>query len=271
LAIFLGAGASIGAKNTEGRDLPTAYELRNELWLTLKHDKTKPFNPAHLKLMTLEHAAGIIETQTYRLPISEFLVKRFKCEKPLWQHVALPYLNPRSLFTTNYDELIELGYKHYVKQLDIIRNDRTPMPDRTVLYKPHGSISHANQKVGQGGLVITQLDYLEMIADYRDMLGKAMTGFGQNCVLIIGYSFGDMDIGAELFTIRKQRADIPWYAVFPRNDPQVRAMYSKRWQIEQINATFEEFWEELDNEIDFLPNNLKHSKKNALTTAGTIQ
>jgi hypothetical protein len=61
-------------------------------------------------------------------------------------------------------------YKHQPNQLDVICRDRTPVPGQSVLYKPHGSLSHANQPVGKGGLVITQFDYLEMISDYREML-----------------------------------------------------------------------------------------------------
>jgi hypothetical protein len=61
-------------------------------------------------------------------------------------------------------------YKHQPNQLDVICRDRAPVPGQSVLYKPHGSLSHANQPVGKGGLVITQFDYLEMISDYREML-----------------------------------------------------------------------------------------------------
>jgi len=272
LVVFVGAGASIGAKNAAGRPLPSAYELRNELWITFKlNDTTKPFDPADLRLMTLEHAAAIIEAKTGRTVLSEYLVERFRCDRALWQHVALPYLQPRSLFTTNYDELVEIGYKSHIDQIDIVCNARVPMPDQIVLFKPHGSLSHANQPVGQGGLVITQFDYLQMISQYRSMLGRSMTSFGRTCVLIIGYSFGDMDIGAELYSLRNQSADIPWYAVFPRNDPLVRRMYSRRFKIEQINRTFEQFLAELDARVNFLPDALKHERIGQLRAAGRIQ
>ena len=63
---------------------------------------------------------------------------------------------------------------------------------------------------GVSGLVITQFDYFEMIADYRSMLRSAMTGFDNSCVLVVGYSFGDMEIGAQLYSMRKQNSGIPW-------------------------------------------------------------
>lgn len=271
VVVFLGAGASIGARNTEGEPLPTAYQLRNDLWRKFKAGPDPSFNPSDLGLMSLEHAAAIIETRTHRTILGEYLIKRFTVPLPLWQHIALPYLTPKSLFTTNYDELVEQGYHAARSQLDVICERRMPVPGRTALYKPHGSLTHANQKIGSGGLVITQFDYLEMLSEYRDMLRMAMSDFHATCVLIVGYSFGDMDIGSELYALRKRNADIPWYAVFPRNDPQVRKMYADRFHIDQINATFEEFLGALDDKISFVPTQLKLCEKARLQSEGVIQ
>jgi hypothetical protein len=271
LTVLLGAGASMGALNARNEQLLNAYELRNELWLRFKHDGKSTFSPADLKLMSLEHAAAIVEAKTGRTPMSEFLVERFTCELPLWQHLALPYLDPKSIFTTNYDELVELGYKAAPPLLDVICDGRSPMPGRTALYKPHGSLTHANQPVGKGGLVITQFDYFEMISEYRKMVRHAMGGFGSSCVVLIGYSFGDMDIGSELFAIRQGNKGIPWYAVFPRDDRQVRKMYSDRFNINQINMTFEQFMVRLDERVGFLPAAAKWENLATLRTAGRIQ
>ncbi|MBX3500032.1 MAG: SIR2 family protein [Alphaproteobacteria bacterium] len=272
LVVFLGAGASIGAKNIHGEPLMSAYELRNQLWQTYKHNiQQGPFDPRNLRLMGLEHATAIIEAKTGRQILNETLVRSFSCEKPLWQHIVLPYLRPVSIFTTNYDELVEIGYKNHPGLLDMICYDRHPIPGRRILYKPHGSLSHVGQPIGKGGLVITQFDYLEMISDYREMLRSAMNDFRRTCVIIVGYSFGDMDIGAELYQLRKQSAGIPWYAIFPRSDPEVKKMYSKRFSIEQIDRTFEDFLRDLDEHVDFIPKEHKHERIAALQAAGLIQ
>lgn len=273
IVVFLGAGASIGAKNLAGLPLPNAYELRNSLWRTFKvADSAATFDPAELRLMSLEHAAAIIEAKVGRDALAKYLSEAFLCDRPLWQHLVLPFLKPSSLFTTNYDELVELAYKHHrTIPFDIVCRGRTPVTGRTVLYKPHGTLTHANQPTGAGGLVITQFDYFEMIANYRQMLQQAMGGFNTACVLIAGYSFGDMDIGAELFSIRQQNSGIPWYTIFPRNDPQVRKMYSKRFSIEQINATLEDFLSELDSRVNFIPADMKFARKEELRTTGAIQ
>lgn len=271
LVLFLGAGASIGAKNTAGDPLPSAYALRNDLWQRFKQPPGTILDPADLRLMSLEHASAIIEQKVGRDAIADFLMNTFQCDHPLWSHVALPYLKPKAIFTTNYDQLIELGYKHSAFLPDVICDNRVPVHGQLPLYKPHGSLSHGNQPVGQGGLVITQFDYFGMIANYRSMLEKTINTFGRSCVLIIGYSFGDMDIGSELYRLRTQTAGTPWYTVFPRADPQVRGMYNSRLGIRQIARTFEDFVADLDVRVDFIPDKFKHDKLSAMRTSGIIQ
>lgn len=271
IVLFLGAGASIGAVNADGKALPNAYELRNALWEEFKADRTRPFDPSELRLMSLEHAAAIVETSAGRKEVNDFLVSRFTCEKPMWQHLVLPHLQPLSIFTTNYDEMVELGYKHHGPVPDIICDGQHPPQGRTAIYKPHGSLGQSQRPVGQGGLVITQFDYFSMISQYREMLRTSLSTLGEACVVIAGYSFSDMDIGAELYALRQQNAGTPWYAVFPRTDPQVRHMYSQRLNIRQIGMTLEGFLSELDKRVNFIPAHHKLRKRTYLRSKNIIQ
>jgi hypothetical protein len=270
IVVFLGAGASMGALNTSQLELPNAYSLRNELWRAFKNGG-RNFDPADLGLMSLEHASGIIETSSGRKALNDHLLRTFSCDAPLWHHVALPYLKPSSIFTTNYDELVELGYKCHSDVPDVICEDRSPVPGRVALFKPHGSLGNSLQPIGKGGLVITQFDYFEMISEYRRMLSRSTTSFGESCVVIAGYSFGDMDIGAELFSIRKRNNGTPWYAIFPRRDAQVRDMYANRLNIRQIACTLADFLKELDKRVNFIDPKHKHGRIGPMRKAGLIQ
>jgi hypothetical protein len=104
LTIFLGAGASVGARNKAGHHLPTAYELRNGIWRHFLCDAAtrQDFDPLHLKSMSLEHAAAIAEARSYREAVIKYVVNTFECTKPLWQHAVLPFLRPKAVFTVNY-------------------------------------------------------------------------------------------------------------------------------------------------------------------------
>jgi hypothetical protein len=84
-------------------------------------------------------------------------------------------------------------------------------------------------------------------------------------------NYDDLAIGAELFSLRKQNSGIPWYAIFPREDAQVRRMYSRHFAIEQINRTLEDFLTELDARVNFIPPSFKFTCKHHLQKAGAIQ
>jgi hypothetical protein len=228
-------------------------------------------------MMTLEHAAALAEARAGRGAIEEYLTARFDCTRPLWQHAVLPFLKPKALFTTNYDELIEKGWRLQAGQSGVeeicLRHNAayldSPAP-RMSLFKPHGTMELASRQIGQGGLVITMFDYFRMIGDYKGMIERFLSDFNQSCVLFVGYAFMDMDIGAELFRLRQDRK-IPWYAVFPRDDSDVRRMYEQKFGILQINRRAVEFFAELDDRVDFIPENWKFDRLENQRSAGLIQ
>ena len=106
LVVLLGAGASVGA-TASGDKLPTAVDLRDELWRRFMLPAGSDFDFSNLGAMTLDQAAAFAETKVGRAPVKEFMAARFRTERTLWQHAVLRYLRPKSLFTTNYDLLVE--------------------------------------------------------------------------------------------------------------------------------------------------------------------
>jgi hypothetical protein len=279
LTIFLGAGASVGAKNRRGSILPSALRLRDEIWseFMCNESERKTFEPITLGMMSLEHAAALAEARAGRGAIEEYLTARFDCTRPLWQHAILPFLRPKALFTTNYDELIEKGWRLQIGYPGIdeicLRHNAaildSPAP-RMSLFKPHGTMELASREVGRGGLVITMFDYFRMIGDYKGMIERFLSDFNQTCVLFVGYAFMDMDIGAELFRLRQDRR-IPWYAVFPRDDSDVRRMYEQKFGILQINRRSLDFFAELDERVGFIPADWKFDQLATLQAKGAIQ
>jgi SIR2-like domain len=255
-----------------GQFLPSALRLRDELWADFmcSDSERSSFNPLTLGLMTLEHAAALAEARAGRAAIEEYLTTRFDCTRPLWQHAVLPFLGPKALFTTNYDELIEKGWRLQVGYSGVdeicLRHNAvhldSPVP-RMSLFKPHGTMAQASRKIGHGGLVITMFDYFQMIGDYKEMIQRFLSDFNQTCVLFVGYAFMDMDIGAELFRLRQDRR-IPWYAVFPRDDADVRRMYEQKFGILQINRRSLDFLAELDDRTGFIPIDWKFDQLKSL-------
>jgi len=262
LVLFLGAGASSAAKNRHGEYLPSAYELRNELWsnFILTDKERGHYDFSNLSLMSLEHAATLVEIKTNRKILESFIADRFEVKDSMWQHQVLPYLKPKSIFTTNYDNLIEKGFAktNYGKALTTVFHHKSEINQNYLpLYKPHGSVEFPHAKVSKGGLVITQFDYYEIMDARREMLETFLSDFPNCCVIFIGYSFFDFDISSILYKLSGKNKANSWYAVFPRNDADVRNMLRDRYGIKQINLDFKNFIYWLDHNVNFIPKSMK--------------
>lgn len=279
LILFLGAGASFGAVNKNDLPLPQAFDLRNELYIEflLPDKKRKGFKPEDIGFLSLDHVAALAEQCCDRKTIEDFVAERFYAIKPLWQHTVLPFLSPHAIFTTNYDNLIELGWKQQplnenIKELTPIFKESSRLNDNFVpLYKSHGSVEFTHKKPGQGGIVLSMFDYFEMIPIRREMLEQFTKVFNEYCLIFIGYSMQDLDIAQQLYEIRKDRSGRSWYTVFPRDEANVRKMYQEHFKVSQINRTFHDFISDLDDAVNFIPEEWKFKNIKKLLDKGIIQ
>jgi hypothetical protein len=278
LILFLGAGASVGAVNKLGKRLPQAYDLRNELYseFLLTPEQRKDFDVSNLSLLSLEHVAALAEASSDRRCVEDFVAERFMVTQPLWQHAVLPFLNPLAVFTTNYDNLIELGWRLHtaqegIKPITPLFKETSKLHDDFVpLYKSHGTVELPHKRAGVGGMIISQFDYFEMIHQRKEMLNQFTTDFNEYCFVAIGYSFQDVDIASRLYEIRQDRNGRNWYAVFPRNSPSVRNMYFDKYKLMQINRTFHDFLLDLDERVNFIPDEWKFDRIDELVARGLI-
>lgn len=82
-----------------------------------------------------------------------------------------PLIQPPNVgpyFTTNYDNLVELGWQSHasfgdLKPLVPHLKTRRLNDDFVPLYKSHGSVQFPHEEVKVGGLILTHFDYFEMI------------------------------------------------------------------------------------------------------------
>jgi hypothetical protein len=182
---------------------------------------------------------------------------------------VLPFLHPAALFTTNYDNLAELGWEAHantpgLKRLSLrFAADESVNPNRIPLFKPHGTVDEYGKPVVEGGFVLTQFDYFRMLKQHQKMLDIFMHGFRQRCVLFVGYSFFDYDIASHLYEMRQKSKGIEWYTVFPRDDNNVRNMYYREFGIHQINRTFHDFLVDLNAAVCDAGNELIPAKWSA--------
>lgn len=278
IAIFLGAGASFGAVNNKGDRLLGAYQLRNEIWskFMLNPKERENYDFANIASMTLEHASAIAQSKADRLSLTEFIRGKYIANQTLWQHAVMPFMKPKAIFTTNYDNLIELGFQLHsgddrVEKYDEVFDDNYNSKEYVPIYKPHGSVSKSNNEVGHGGIVISQFDYFDIHNSRANMLKKFVDLLSDKCVIFIGYSFMDFDISRLIYDMARKNKTPRWYAVFPRNDDNIRNMYLENYQIKQINRTFFDFLIDLDEAVDFIPKEWKFANMNGNALKTRIQ
>jgi hypothetical protein len=269
LILFLGAGASIGAASSFG-PLPDAYKLRNLIYSKYVAPEIDPnkFDFGNLN-MSLDHAATLASTRVGEDIVKNYVAQHFLADAPPWQHSILGFLQPRAIFTTNYDNLIDLGWRHAQMAMsnsigniqEIFRPNHSLLHNVVPVYKPHGSAQTPTAPISEGGIVLTQADYFKMQTQQPMMLREFMSTFRQSCVIFVGYSFNDLNIAANLYDIHNSSpGKVPWFAVFPRYELSVRQRLNREFGIIHIARSFLDFLIELDERVNFIPSGWKFSE-----------
>lgn len=181
--LFFGAGSSIpsGAPSTE--------ELTKYIGERFKIE----FDD-----FTLQEVAGLAEDDYNRKKLVKCIREKVLGLKPTGGLLNLPLLKWHSIYTTNYDTLIEQCYKR--RELAIQSYDSSfdfdeINPDAvTKLFKLHGTIEKDVADGHKSRIIITEKDY-DQTYDYREKLYKTFeNSIGQASLVIIGYSLSDSHI-----------------------------------------------------------------------------
>lgn len=145
---------------------------------------------------TLAEQSGIIENQTGdRKRLIETLREKFRGLKPAGSILNLPLYDWKSIFTTNYDRVIEESYrrkgrslKSYESNFDFgSRHD----PAALQLFKLHGSIDRDISDGYQARIILTDADY-DHTDDYREYLYDRLKGdLAGSTLVIVGHSLAD--------------------------------------------------------------------------------
>src|SRR5262249_12180487 len=176
-SLFLGAGASIASGG------PTGPGLASLLWKKLATDE-EPSND-------LMEVCSILENRLGRRPLAEAVRDILAPLRPAGGTLTIPNLKWRSLYTTNFDPLIERAYARSGVQLTTVRsNYEYASAERAdaVLFKIHGDISQDESFGDKGRMILTERDYEEH-KQYREAIFARLAAdlFGGD-VIFVGYS-----------------------------------------------------------------------------------
>lgn len=182
--LVFGAGASIPS------DAPPVNSLVDRI--------SKEFQIENEGL-TLAEIAGLAERKKNRVELIKCLRSAFKGVRAKGSILNLPLYNWRSIFTTNYDEIVEDAYERKSKPLNVYTSnfDFTIHENlvATKYFKLHGTIGKDAADGHSSRMILTDHDY-DLTQDYREALYSRFQSDlmdGGN-VIIIGQSLADPDL-----------------------------------------------------------------------------
>lgn len=146
--------------------------------------------------LSLAEISAVAEMKRNRTDLIALLRKRFKGLKAKGSLLNLPRHEWKSIYTTNYDELVEDAYRRAERPLQVFASDFDfkvqPDPTATKYFKIHGTISKDSVDGAVFNMILTQMDY-DATADYRDALYTRLRSDMSpgSQVVVIGQSLND--------------------------------------------------------------------------------
>jgi hypothetical protein len=122
----------------------------------------------------------------------------FKGLRPTAGMLNLPLYEWKSIYTTNYDNLVEQSFQKKSKQISVFTSNfdfgNAPRNADTRLYKLHGTIDKDVSFGDASRIILTETDYT-LAFDFREHLFNALkSDLADSHLVIIGNSLSDADI-----------------------------------------------------------------------------
>ena len=246
--MFLGAGASVGAKSAKGNNPPTSAELSKLL--------SKKFLGGVDADQPLSIVAEYAINETDLLTVQTYLRDLFAEFEPSEFHKLIPTFKWAGLATTNFDLIIEGAYDATRNPMQEIvpfisnrnRVDSKLRNENTVPYfKLHGCISNYDD---QNLPLILTIDQYISHRKNRNMLFQRLTEYGSEYpIVFVGHSLHDPDLRQILLELSVDELSRPrFFIVTPKpTEFQIRNWESKK--ITTLSGSLQNFLEELNKQI----------------------
>lgn len=246
--VIFGAGASMECKASDGRNPPSADDLRNHLAQKFLGTQNETRDLATVAEMAIIAGAG--EPQ-----VVDEVARQFEGFMTSNAHKRLADFRWRSFATTNYDRFIEDGYAAnsaalqtcvpFIKDSepyeDRLREKLNPVP----LLKLHGCLGHP---LDEEVPLILSNEHYAFHEKGRDLLFGRLRDWAHSSVLIfIGYRLADPHIRELIYKIASSKRP-SWFIVSPSCDEHDIRFWATKG-VDIIPTTFAGFIDALDTAI----------------------
>lgn len=210
--LFIGSGASAGCANTSGQSPPTWSALLRRLNALVSNDCQREVGEALIDQSQYLDAAGHIRhTLSEENNLNQYLSTlksavegpQGEFYQPSTLHDALLALEPRVVFTTNYEKLFEIASRNAYASypFDSTRLGSGIRRGDDVLVKLHGSTDSIEQ------VILTRADYARLMTQGRHVLDCVRALAFTSTILFVGYSLDDPDIQLALQAVGRGSLD----------------------------------------------------------------
>jgi hypothetical protein len=185
---LLGAGFSTLARDQDGNAVPGSGQLVSEIKQALAID------PAEDTSLT-DIADFCQDDPARQLLLRRLLLKRLTLCEPSSEQIRIVSQNWRSIFTTNFDDVIERAKPNTFRIVTPTSDPNISGQDRTPLYYLHGRALDLYETDSDPKLVISERNYLALRDENRNLYARLKNElFCAKLVVLVGYSLRDLEI-----------------------------------------------------------------------------
>ncbi len=247
VVLFLGAGASKGAKNQHGDESPNGQELANLL--------AKKFLGPDFVDSPLTLVSELAVSEAGLFAVQDYIASIFRDLHPADFHLKLPNFRWRALVTINFDQIIEKCYKlneNRCQELVVFMSDRDSIdelqrkPDNLPLLKLHGCISRTRDE--HLPLILTTEQYITYRKGREHLFNRLEEWGYEYPIVFIGAGLSDLNLREILMKLANIQSRPKYYLVTPKITVQEKNFWELR-RISVLEGTYEEFLDTLEQEI----------------------
>ncbi len=248
VVLFLGSGASIGAMHPKKIEPPKGSKLASML--------AEKFLSNEFSKRPLEQVAELAISETGLFEVQSFIKEIFQDFKPADFHKTIPTFRWAAIATTNYDLIIEKAYdeaKEKIQDLIVFKKngerveEKLRSVDNVVYLKLHGCITDIADDATP--LILTPEQYITHKKGRSRLFERLQSLAYEFPILFVGQSLADSDIRAMLYELSQLGDAKPRSYILT---PQMTSTEKRFWETKKftcLEATFEDFVEELERQI----------------------
>ncbi|GHA54006.1 SIR2 family protein [Amylibacter ulvae] len=242
--LFLGSGASLGAKTPSGTTMPNASKLVEAI--------ADRFLTSKFKDKDLMRVSELAVSQAGTTVFYQWLREIFEPFAPTEAHKNLANFRWRAIATTNYDLLVEKGYHESPSEgQTLVKRFKDAQPIETMLsqyshpleyLKLHGCIEHVHDK--EVPPVMTPSSYNDHEANRKNLYSRLENLGSEYPIIFCGHSLDDLHIHRLIDNPRNSSRPM-YYLISPSLEAEEIQMWASK-RVQAIRGTFEQFMSELD-------------------------